>query len=141
MRFKSASIFEPTQIKFKSQSLVNDPNQVSSLAIDWVTRSEWEARDPTSISNFQGQIPFVIIHHSYIPPACFSTKSCKSAMRFMQDLHQLENGWVDVGYSFAIGGDGKVYEGRGFNVVGAHAPRYNDKSIGICLIGDWTSKN
>lgn len=39
--------------------------------------------------------------------------------------------------SFAIGGDGKVYEGRGFNRVGAHAPKYNDKSIGIVLIGNW----
>lgn len=43
-------------------------------------------------------------------------------------------------FSFGVGGDGKVYEGRGFNVVGAHAPRYNDKSVGICVIGDWTSK-
>lgn len=39
--------------------------------------------------------------------------------------------------SFAIGATGKVYEGRGFNRVGAHAPLYNNKSIGICLIGDW----
>lgn len=57
----------------------------------------------------------------------------------MQDMHQLKNGWNDIGYSFAIGGDGRIYHGRGFNVIGAHAPRYNDKSIGICLIGDWTS--
>lgn len=38
---------------------------------------------------------------------------------------------------FAVGGDGKVYEGRGYNKVGAHAPRFNGNSIGICLIGDW----
>lgn len=41
---------------------------------------------------------------------------------------------------FAIGGDGKVYEGRGFNVLGAHSPKYNDISIGICLIGNWEGK-
>lgn len=41
-------------------------------------------------------------------------------------------------FSFAIGGNGEIFEGRGFNVVGAHAPRYNDKSVGICLIGDWS---
>ena len=44
-------------------------------------------------------------------------------------------------FSFAIGGDGQIYEGRGFNVVGAHAPKYNDKSVGICLIGDWSSRS
>lgn len=41
--------------------------------------------------------------------------------------------------SFAIGGNGKIYEGRGFDRVGAHALEYNPKSIGICLIGDWQS--
>lgn len=46
---------------------------------------------------------------------------------------------LNIFQRFAVGGDGKVYEGRGFNVVGAHAPAYNDKSIGICLIGDWQS--
>lgn len=39
--------------------------------------------------------------------------------------------------SFGIGGDGRIYEGRGFDVEGAHAPRYNNRSIGICVIGDW----
>lgn len=48
----------------------------------------------------------------------------------------IEIGGFNV-YRFLIGGDGKVYEGRGFNIVGAHAPSYNDKSIGICLLGNW----
>lgn len=52
----------------------------------------------------------------------------------------LESKNMNLFYSFAVGGDGKVYEGRGFNVIGAHAPGYNDKSIGICLIGDWQGK-
>lgn len=42
-------------------------------------------------------------------------------------------------FSFAVGGDGKIYEGRGWKVVGAHAPGYNFNSVGICLIGDWRS--
>lgn len=58
----------------------------------------------------------------------------------MQDYHQLQRGWNDIGYSFAIGGDGMIYVGRGFNVIGAHAPKYNDRSVGICMIGDWRSE-
>lgn len=104
-----------------------------------VAREEWGAREPKLVERFSGPIPFVIIHHSYIPSACFTEEACKLAMRKMQDMHQLKNGWNDIGYSFAVGGDGRIYKGRGFNVVGAHAPRYNNKSIGICLIGDWTS--
>lgn len=105
-----------------------------------VTRKEWGARSPTLVEHFPGPSPFVIIHHSYQPPACYTNADCQRAMRSMQDYHQLERGWNDIGYSFAIGGDGMIYVGRGFNVIGAHAPKYNDKSVGICLIGDWRSK-
>lgn len=110
---------------------------VAMLSI--VERCEWGGRDPKLVETFDGPIPFVIIHHSYIPSACYNEEACTSAMRKMQDMHQLQNGWNDIGYSFAVGGDGRIYRGRGYNVIGAHAPRYNDKSIGICLIGDWRS--
>jgi hypothetical protein len=30
-----------------------------------------------------------------------------------------------------------VYEGRGWDIVGTHAPNYNSRSIGICFIGDF----
>ena len=106
-----------------------------------ITRAEWGARPSILVEKFTGIIPFVIIHHSYIPPACTTTEDCKKAMRNMQDMHQITNKWNDIGYTFAIGGDGKIYEGRGYNTIAAHAPRYNDKSIGICMIGDWRSKH
>lgn len=43
-----------------------------------------------------------------------------------------------LSYSFAIGGDGNIYEGRGWNRTGAHAKGWNSKSIGIVFIGDFT---
>uniref|UniRef100_A0A1A9WJ21 Peptidoglycan-recognition protein n=1 Tax=Glossina brevipalpis TaxID=37001 RepID=A0A1A9WJ21_9MUSC len=105
-----------------------------------ISRTEWGARDPTLVEKFPGPSAFVIVHHSHTPKACYTTDECKKAMRSMQDFHQLQRGWNDIGYSFAIGGDGNIYVGRGFNVVGAHAPKYNDKSVGICLIGDWRTE-
>ena len=44
-------------------------------------------------------------------------------------------GWDDIGYSFLIGGDGKVYEARGWYREGAHTPGYNSEGLGISLIG------
>ncbi|KPJ07297.1 Peptidoglycan-recognition protein LB [Papilio machaon] len=41
---------------------------------------------------------------------------------------------------FAVGGDGSIYEGRGWKAVGAHASGYNSVSIGIVLIGDFVSQ-
>lgn len=79
----------------------------------------------------------MVIHHTFIPPACNTSEKCEEAMRWMQDFHQFNRSWWDIGYNFAVGGDGKVYEGRGWSTVGAHAPGYNNISIGICLIGDW----
>ncbi|XP_055634644.1 peptidoglycan-recognition protein LB isoform X2 [Toxorhynchites rutilus septentrionalis] len=105
--------------------------------LPYVTREAWDAMPPRSVEKFPGPIPYVIIHHSYEPAACFDYQECRKAMQSMQRFHQLDRGWNDIGYSFAVGGDGRVYQGRGFNVVGAHAPRYNDKSVGICMIGDW----
>ena len=48
--------------------------------------------------------------------------------------------WDDIGYNFLVGEDGNVYVGRGWGARGAHSVKYNAKSIGICIIGDFTSK-
>ncbi|KAH1179608.1 hypothetical protein KIL84_005658 [Mauremys mutica] len=47
----------------------------------------------------------------------------------------------DQALSFLIGEDGKVYEGRGWNTEGAHTYGYNDISLGIAFIGDFTGRS
>lgn len=116
------------------------PSSSDSEPISIVNRTEWGAAPAKSVEHFEGPAPYVIIHHSYVPEACYNPGSCQKAMRSMQSFHQDDRGWNDIGYTFGIGGDGKIYEGRGFNVIGAHAPQYNNRSVGICLIGDWTSE-
>lgn len=44
-------------------------------------------------------------------------------------------GWDDIGYNFLVGGDGNVYEARGWDSQGAHTKGYNQKSICIAFIG------
>lgn len=46
-------------------------------------------------------------------------------------------GLGDIGYNFLIGCDGEVYEGRGFEVVGAHTHTVDKTSIGIAFIGNF----
>ncbi|KAK9871294.1 hypothetical protein WA026_011563 [Henosepilachna vigintioctopunctata] len=48
-------------------------------------------------------------------------------------------GWYDIGYNFLIGGDGLVFEGRGWKKQGAHTYRYNEESIAIGFIGDFNT--
>lgn len=105
-----------------------------------VSRAEWHARPPKQTENMTNPVPYVIIHHSYIPSACNTSVECIEAMQWMQNYHQDTHGWNDIGYHFAVCGDGRAYEGRGWSNVGAHAPGYNNKSIGICVIGNWMGK-
>ncbi|XP_059048712.1 peptidoglycan-recognition protein LB-like [Achroia grisella] len=111
----------------------------SSYNFPFITRSEWGANPPTGVAVLPTPVTHVVIHHSYEPGVCWTTDDCKAAMRSMQNYHQNGQGWADIGYNFAVGGDGGVYEGRGWQTVGAHAVGYNMLSIGICLIGNWVS--
>ncbi|KAJ8958409.1 hypothetical protein NQ318_002191 [Aromia moschata] len=104
-----------------------------------VSRSEWNAKPAKAVEEMTNPVPYVVIHHSYTPLACNTSEECVQAMHWMQDFHQDVRKWWDIGYHFAAGGDGRIYEGRGWSRVGAHAPHYNNISIGICVIGDWTS--
>ncbi|KAK3590386.1 hypothetical protein CHS0354_028495 [Potamilus streckersoni] len=45
--------------------------------------------------------------------------------------------WSDIGYSFLIGEDGNVYEGRGWDAIGAHTLNYNSVGLGFCMIGNF----
>ncbi|XP_059470218.1 peptidoglycan-recognition protein 2-like [Neocloeon triangulifer] len=103
-----------------------------------VSRSAWGARPPTSITYLSNPVPYVVIHHSE-SGTCSSQASCSALVRGFQDQHMDVNGWSDIGYSFLVGGDGNIYEGRGWDRVGAHAPGYNSNSIGICFIGSYIS--
>jgi peptidoglycan recognition protein LC len=58
----------------------------------------------------------------------------------MQTYHMESKSWDDIGYNFLVGGDGDVYEGRGWDKQGAHTKGYNSGSIGIAYIGTFNKK-
>lgn len=114
---------------------------LSTLTLPMITREQWGAKPPKHIEPLKLPVPYVIIHHTYIPDVCNTTEQCIKSMQSMQRFHQVERKWDDIGYNFAVGGDGNIYEGRGWDRIGAHARSWNNKSIGIVLIGDYTDKN
>ena len=48
--------------------------------------------------------------------------------------------WADIGYNFIIDEGGHVYEGRGWDVDGAHTFGYNSTSHGIGIIGEFSKR-
>ncbi|KAI3387258.1 hypothetical protein SNEBB_002690 [Seison nebaliae] len=89
-----------------------------------VDRNGWGARSPSKVSKIGHTPHYVVIHHS-ATGACTATAACQKSIRR---------------YNFIIGEDGKVYEGRGYGIWGAHSPAYNSNSIGICMVGTFTNR-
>lgn len=65
-----------------------------------VSRNEWGARPPKLVDHVHEPVPYVIIHHSYTPAACWTGDKCEAAMRSMQIFHQDDRGWNDIGYKW-----------------------------------------
>ncbi|XP_041263932.1 N-acetylmuramoyl-L-alanine amidase-like [Onychostruthus taczanowskii] len=82
----------------------------------------------------------VFLHHTLEPSRpCRTFSACARAMRDMQHFHQDTRGWDDIGYSFVVGSDGYLYEGRGWHWVGAHTKGYNTQGFGVGIVGDFTA--
>lgn len=72
---------------------------------------------------------FIIIHASYTPA------DMDIGVEEIRRWHVEERGWRDVGYHYVIRRNGTVEEGRGLDEQGAHAAGYNDRSLGVCMVG------
>ncbi|XP_077256795.1 peptidoglycan recognition protein 1 [Temnothorax americanus] len=106
-----------------------------------VSRKEWKARERRCFEIMPVRpVPYVVVHHGGTDTYCYDQESCSAIVRAYQNFHIDDHNWCDIGYSFLIGEDGNIYEGRGWDGVGAHAPGYNTQSIGICVIGNFTGR-
>ncbi|XP_072224891.1 peptidoglycan recognition protein 6 [Leuresthes tenuis] len=107
-----------------------------------ISRCMWGAEPyrgtPTNLSL---PLSFMFIHHTHSPSQpCLTFQQCSEDMLSMQRFHQEDRGWDDIGYSFVAGGDGNIYEGRGWHWQGAHTLGQNSKGFGVSFIGDYVTR-
>ncbi|VDP91950.1 unnamed protein product [Echinostoma caproni] len=77
----------------------------------------------------------VVLHNTYLPRfRCYSHAACVQYIR-QAALYHLSQNWKGLGYSYMIGNDGAVYEGRGSQSMGSHTGGYNQISYGVAFFG------
>ncbi|KAL4666498.1 hypothetical protein H8959_005187 [Pygathrix nigripes] len=105
-----------------------------------VPRNEWRALESECTQRLSLPLRYVVVSHT-AGSSCNTPASCQQQTQNVQSYHVKTQGWCDVGYNFMIGEDGLVYEGRGWNFMGAHADHFwNPMSIGISFMGNYMDR-
>lgn len=104
-----------------------------------VTRAEWGARNSKEINYMGTPVGVVFIHHTAMSE-CHTQNACSAEMRVIQNFHMDTRGWDDIGYNFLVGEDGRVYEARSWDRIGAHTYGWNSVAIAISIMGDYSHK-
>lgn len=97
------------------------------------SRTGWGAKAPKSV-NYRASPPSEVIVKSTETRACNTRTSCASAVRSVQSNDMYNKGLEDISCSFVVGGDGTVYEGRGWD----WATQYPDAMV-LCVVGSFKS--
>lgn len=97
--------------------------------MDIVTRSEWGAQpwstEPYSVPLDERTEFFV--HYDGATPITRTGNAIPRAI----DAEHHGNGWSGIGYNFVVSQAGEIFEGRGWDLQGAHCPSHNRSGFGV----------
>lgn len=111
-----------------------------------VTRKGWGADESLREGGFAytSTVKAAFVHHSSTGNN-YTCKQAPSVLRGIYRYHVVSSGWRDFGYNFAIDKCGTIYEGRAGGVtkavLGAHTLGFNSNTMGIAVLGTFTSTN
>ena len=119
----------------------------NGLPVPVTTRAEWGANasymswDPEYAS-----AGHVVVHHT-AGTNSYSSGQSASIVRGIYYYHAVTLDWGDIGYNFLVDKFGTVFEGRSGSVaapagkmsVGAHARGVNTGTMGISMMGDYST--
>jgi len=96
-----------------------------------LARESWDTGWPREIDYAQrGATDTVVVHHSAGPR--------DQSIEEIRSFHVDTRGWLDIGYHFVIR-LGLLYTARPLYVIGAHCRHRNARSVGVCVLGDYSS--
>lgn len=122
-----------------------EPVQISRFAQAQpiVSRTNWGCPDGQNSPQWSPSytsITHLIVHHTVTPNG---ESDYPARMRSIWNYHTNTLGWGDIGYNYLIDPNGIIYEGRagGDGSVGAHFSCMNNRTMGIAMIGTFSSQS
>ncbi|MFC8550434.1 peptidoglycan recognition protein [Streptomyces sp. NPDC057273] len=109
-----------------------------------ITRKGWGADERLREKGFvyTKAVKAAFVHHSATGNN-YTCKQAPSVLRSIYRYHTQSSGWRDIGYNFAVDKCGNIYEGRAGGVAkpvhGAHTLGFNTNSMGIAVLGTYSS--
>ncbi|WP_242432521.1 peptidoglycan recognition protein [Streptomyces sp. Root1310] len=109
-----------------------------------VTRRGWGADEKLRESGFRytTKVKAAFVHHTASGNG-YKCSQAPSVIRGIYRYHVKSMGWRDIGYNFLVDKCGKIYEGRAGGVakpvLGAHTLGFNSNSMGIAVLGTFSS--
>jgi N-acetylmuramoyl-L-alanine amidase len=117
------------------------PNEFAFGNVTVRSRSDWgcpEGQGSPRWTPVYTHVTHLIVHHT---AGANSVPDWEAEMRNIWFFHTFTRGWEDIGYNFLIDPNGVVYEGRagGTNTIGAHFSCRNTNTVGIALLGTYST--
>jgi hypothetical protein len=108
--------------------IINDLR--SELA--WHESHRWVARPLSDITQ-------IVVHHTAITPPTYT--SIRNHIHALNSGHIRANEWPRIGYHYVIGQKGVVWHCNDLTHITYHSgnARVNASSVGVCLLGDYSS--
>jgi hypothetical protein len=105
---------------------------------DYQNRKDWcpDESCPPNPSPSVTIVTHLIVHHA---AGTNVSSNWAAVVRSIWDFHVNVNGWSDIGYNWLVAPNGVLYEGRGNNILGAHFCGKNSGTMGVCMLGNYTS--
>ena len=109
-----------------------------------VSRAAWGANEEIvrAAPRVAPVLRLAIVHHT-AGTNDYTRAQSAAIVRGIEVYHVEGNGWNDIGYNFLVDRFGTIYEGRGGgidqNVIGAHALGFNVGTVGVSMMGNFTS--
>ncbi|CAF4120621.1 unnamed protein product, partial [Rotaria sordida] len=139
------SMKNTTSMATSTTEMVTDDNDTLPQGCpNILKRSSWNARLYTNRENLTTlPVPNIVIHELEDLNSIMNQQDCITQIKELQNYDMDTQYYADIGYNFLLCGDNgdqqQIYTGRGWKFVGAHCISYNKRSLGICIIGNYTS--